>query len=471
MRRPRRPDIGGAFRRLRTRLLAGGGESGRGRRYLLSWAVSVVGLWILATAYVVLSPRSFTSAFVLVLPGPGSISSLNLANLGSASSTNNSVFSSPDLSPTENYRRILLSHRLSEEAAAALDVPSDGFPLPKVELTDQTKLMTVTMSGRSADLAVVRATAVHDAFLGLLEKLRHDEIQQRDHTNRGILDEYEESLKVAREKLLAHQAATGLVSVEQYGAMVADLQKLHDEQREQTTRLSQGRASEDELSRLLGVSPAQATQAMIIRADPLFQSLLDTLAKQDAELAILQGVRGTGNPRLEDALSERAVVLARLAKRGSDLSGGARVDPQRMRDVSLRDERARLMERLIGQVAENHALEVARTTLDGQVSQEHDRVVALAADASTLENLRRDVQVSEAVFTSALARIDTNKSDFFASYPMVQTLEPPVRPTRASSPQPVLAFGGAAAATVLLGFALGLVWLRILLIRRILKSI
>ena len=461
--------ISGIPGRIGSRLVSGGGDRGRGRRYLLSWGLAILGSWAVASAYVLLMPKTYTSAFVLVLPGPGAVSSLNLASVGSATSTNNSVFSSPDLSPTENYRRLLLSHRLSEEAAGSLGVPSDGFPYPRVDLIDQTKIMTVSMGARTADMAVARAEAVRTSFLGLLEKLRHDEIQQRDQTNRGILDEYEASLKKARERLLSHQASTGLVSAEQYNTMVDSLQKMREQQREAEMRIAQGAAEEAELSKVLGVTTGQATLSMVLRGDPVFQSLLDAMAKGDAEIAILEGIRGQTNPRLQDAAAERASLLAKLSRRGAELAGGARVDVQRLRDAGLRDERARLMERLISRVAENRSLEAGRDTLAAQAVAERARVVSLAADASTLENLKRDVLVTEAVFTSALARIDTNKSDFFASYPMVQTLEPPVRPTKPSSPQPLLAFGAAAAASVLVTFALALVWLRIALIKRVLR--
>ena len=99
--------------------------------------------------------------------------------------------------------------------------------------------------------------------------------------------------------------------------------------------------------------------------------------------------------------------------------------------------------------------------LTGQITVEQARVLSLAPDASRLDDLKRDVQVAEAVFSTALARIDTSKADFFASYPMVQTLEAPAMPTRPSGPLPILAVAGGMAATVLIFIALGLAWLRL----------
>lgn len=163
-------------------------------------------------------------------------------------------------------------------------------------------------------------------------------------------------------------------------------------------------------------------------------------------------------------------MLSRLSDRGAELTGLKRAEVLKLRDVSLRDERARLFESLVNAAAEANSLAAAEQKLDTQTAIEQERVIRLANDASKLENLRHDVEVAQAVFTSALARIDTSKSDFFASYPMVQTLEAPLLPTKPSSPQPLLALGGGVGATFLIFAALALSWLRLGLLRKILKN-
>ncbi len=136
----------------------------------------------------------------------------------------------------------------------------------------------------------------------------------------------------------------------------------------------------------------------------------------------------------------------------------------------MRDERARLFERMVGELADCTALDGMRTKLAAQISEEQQRVVSLALAASRLDDLKRDVQVAEAVFSSALARIGTSKADFFASYPLVQTLEAPDLPTRPSSPMKMLAVAGALAANIFLTLALVMTWLRTDLLQKLLKS-
>ncbi len=447
----------------------GGRRDSRLGRYVVAASCGIAAAWVLAGAYLAVSPKTYTSTLILVLPGTGAGSSLNLESIGSASSNSASAYSSPDLSPTENYRKILLSHRLLNAAAVQAGDDPDHFPLPKVELADQTKLISVSITGRSAEQATERAEAIRLVFIQLLDRLRQDELHQRDATYQSILQGYNKQLHAQRQLLIEHQARTGLVTVEQYSSIVANVEHLRQQQHDTETKLSQGSATIDELTRLLNTTPELASRAMVLRADPVFQTLLDTLAKQESDLATLSGIHGQTNPHLQDAQAERDSVLGRLVARGMMLTGLSRANVLKLRDISLRDERARLFERLVNQVADVGGLTAVLKELTAQIATEQARVLRLAPDASRLENLTRDVQVAQAVFTSALARIDTNKSDYFASYPMVQTFEAPLTPTKPSSPLPILAIGGGVGTTFLILAALVLSWLRIALLQKILK--
>ncbi|MEM6496173.1 MAG: hypothetical protein AAF709_05550, partial [Pseudomonadota bacterium] len=56
-----------------------------------------------------------------------------------------------------------------------------------------------------------------------------------------------------------------------------------------------------------------------------------------------------------------------------------------------------------------------------------------------LDDLQRDHQIANAVFSSAVARIDTTTSDIYASYPLLQVLDPPTLPDSPSSPNILIA--------------------------------
>ena len=69
-------------RRLLDRLVRGGTAGGRNRRYVRAGIAGTVVIWILAVAYLALTPKTYTSSFTFVLPGAGAGSSVNLDNLG-----------------------------------------------------------------------------------------------------------------------------------------------------------------------------------------------------------------------------------------------------------------------------------------------------------------------------------------------------------------------------------------------------
>ncbi len=457
-------------RRLLDRLVRGGATGGRSRRYVRVGIVGTVVIWIFAAAYLVLTPKTYTSSFTFILPGAGAGSSVNLDNLGQASSTTTSAFATPDLSPTENYRKIMLSHRVLWAAAHLLDAPESSLPKPKIELAEQTKLIIVSMTARTPEAARQRALAMQNGFLATLDALRADELVARDAASSGVIDGYRRALDESRQRLIAHQVKTGLVSLDQYNGIVASVEHLHEQMQDVDVRLAQARAGVDELTHILGVTPDAANLAMVLRADPLFQTGLDQMAKDDAEIAGLSGTRGDANAHLRDLRAEKASIEARLMSRSMELTGQRHADFLKSPDLSLRDERARLFERLVGQVADQGALEGMHAKLEAQIAETQQRVVALAQDASKLDDLKHDVQVADTVFASGLARVGTGQADFFASYPLVQTLEAPGLPDRPSSPMKLLALAGAFGATIFLTLALVMTWLRTHLLRKLLKS-
>ncbi len=285
------------FRTIKARIRYGGSVEKRTRRYILTGIVGCGVAWGLSLSYLILSPKGYTSSFVLILPGTGAGSSLNLPTLGQATSTSASAFASPELSPTENYRKMLLSDRALRMAAQAAEELPDHFPPPKVELADQTKLISVKIGGRTPEQAAKRAEAIRSAFMTMLDSLRSDEIQTRDAAYRDLLGGYKSGVNEARQRLMDYEAKTGLVSIEQYSSIVAAVEHLREASRDADTRLANMRAGIAELIRQLGVTPEQANIAMALRSDPFFQSLLEQLAKQDTELAVLLATHGPNAPR------------------------------------------------------------------------------------------------------------------------------------------------------------------------------
>ena len=105
-----------------------------------------------------------------------------------------------------------------------------------------------------------------------------------------------------------------------------------------------------------------------------------------------------------------------------------------------------------------------------QILEQTAKGPKLVKQASVLADLQRDLRVAEAVFSSALARIDTNKADPFASYPLVQTLEEPSLPEQRSSPSVLIVIASALGSSILFLIGFGLLWFRQMIIRKVLPN-
>jgi uncharacterized protein involved in exopolysaccharide biosynthesis len=130
--------------------------------------------------------------------------------------------------------------------------------------------------------------------------------------------------------------------------------------------------------------------------------------------------------------------------------------------LTLNQDMARdaLFQKLLSLDAEAQGLAGKAEALQGIVADMESEVGKGRAMASTLDELERDHQIAEAVFTSALARIDTGKSDLYVSYPLLQMLAEPTLPDKPSSPRTALVLAGMLAGTLFTVIGLALLWLR-----------
>ncbi|MDE2385083.1 MAG: hypothetical protein KGO53_10740 [Alphaproteobacteria bacterium] len=454
------------------RLLKGGrlSDSGRLGRYALLVATGVAFTWLPAIAYIKFAKPQFKSHFSLILPGAGIASSINLADIGQASSAANSAYASTSISPTVTYKNLIMSANVVEQAAAKLGLPPEAMPVPTIKLVDETSFITVEMPGYSGEEARDRAAAIQDAFFTELNKLRDDEIKRREGSTIDTVREYEQKVNAVRAEISALQAKSGLNSVEQFSTMVSGADTLKAHIAETEAALAKSQQSSGALAATLSLTPAQAALAMKLHADPQFQALADATSKAQADYAEAGQQYGANHPKVVEARTRFEGAQGQMMARAARLTGLSAKQLTGKLDFSPAGQRSPLMSQLV-------TLETDREGLQGQLAAEHAdldkrsaQIAGLAATAAQLDKLNRDFKVAEAVFASALARINTSKTDIFASYPMVQVTEAPVKPLLPSSPNKKLALIAAAAASLMIFFAAGLGWIRRPLIDKLLKK-
>jgi uncharacterized protein involved in exopolysaccharide biosynthesis len=424
---------------------------GRYGRYLKMILPPLLGIWGATAAYLMFAPIVYESNFTLILPGSGAGGTLNVESIGQAQSTSTSAFSSPTLSPTENYKRLLMADVTLRSAAARVKMEQGSFPDPQVKLIDQTNLIEVQVTGPAPGAAKGRALALRAAFLSQLDRLRRDEAEKREASDAKHLKALEAKVGEAQRKLISFQAANGLVSLDQFNSRIAGIDALREKEREARTALAQQAAETGRYVGVLGSGTGAANQMLRLKSDPVFQKLAERYAALDAD-------------------AERQSLRKAMAKRGQQLTGLGEGAILRQMDLSVSDGRSSLMTGMVTSEVRKTGAQAALSAIRGDLSREGARANALMAQASVLADLTRDHRIAEAVFSSALARLDTNKQDPFASYPLVQTLEEPSLPKKPAAPSLLLALGGAYAASFFLLIGFGLLWLRQPLIRKLLPN-
>ena len=444
------------------RVAAGGkpDDSGRLPRYILLGAIMLATIWAPVISYVRYAPLSFSSEMALILPGAGASTSINLSDIGQASSSANSAYSSSTLSPTVTYQSLLSSPQVLERAAGTLGQEASAFGKPRIKLLDQTSFIQIALKGSTPEEARARNKALLDAFLTELDTLRNDEIVRRESSVVNAIDTYQAKVDDARKAIADLQRDSGLKSNEQYDAIIADNEDLQLEIEASQARLDELRERIAALSRTLETTPEIAAVILKLRADPQYVTLADTLARDSADLAKLAVSYGPKHPKIVGANNRVSGLRDRLSGRGVILAGFDTLELAGEVDALADGQRAGLLSNLVTFDAEARGLAAEIATKKASLARGEARVRDLSDAAARLDALKREYKVAEAVFASALARINTAKSDIFASYPMVQVVSSPSIDYAPTSPNIKIAIAGGVAGSAFALFSLLLAWIR-----------
>lgn len=455
------------------RLLRGGrlNDFGRVPRYLVISSLVLSAIWVPISSYVILTPESFTSNLSLILPGTGVSSSINLSDIGQATTSSNSAYSSSSISPTVTYQKLFQSGRVITRAATELGITESQFGRPRVRLVDQTSFMQIEMNGASPNEARERAEQLLNAFRVELEDLRNDEIRRREESITGTVAKYQDAVNEIRDRISQLQLNTGLRSSDQFGNIVDANESLRMQITLKEAEFEEAREAVSSLQGLLGLSPQTASATMKLHSDPEYTALSSALSEAAAKQASLAQRFGSRHPQMVVARKNYLGIRIKMLDRAMRVTGLSVEELETELERAAGGERGQMMASLMEKVAKRNGLEAQTKALTVSYNSNYDRSAELIQTASELEKLNRDYKVAEAVFTSALARISVSKTDIFASYPMVQVAEAPSLPWKASSPNIIVAIAAGIAASIFALIGLGLGWVRRPLINKVMSAI
>lgn len=446
------------------------GDQGRGLRYSIVFTLMIFFIWGPSLIYLKLAKPVYTSKWALILPGTGVNTSVNLENIGQATTSSRSAYGSNSISPKVNYKSIAGSQVVLEQAAKKISMDVRTFGKPRIKLVDQTSLIFFEVKGESGEQAQQKSYALYDALETTLTQLRNDEIQRREKSVREMLTGGREKLKQTRDSLLAYQAESEMVAIAQFNQLSTAL----GEKKLQLVGLKieqSGLAGErDRLVNILRLNAEQASAALMLQTDLVFQENSLHFAQADALLARQILKMGTNHPEVVKTRDTWLAAKQKLQNRMQKLVG--KRDAKTLLRLMLSPDKTRgsLLERLILLDAESQGLNKKINQLNKQIDSMRERLNNDTKSAAVLDDLKRDHQIAEAVFSSALARIDTGKSDVYASYPLIQILTAPSLPEKPTTPNPLYVFLGAGTATSISLFGILILWTRKPWLRKILLS-
>jgi len=444
---------------LRSLLLKERNRATRMSRYLWLSSGLVGFIWAAVTAYCLLLPKTYTSELTLILPGARSSSVFALDSIGQANTQSDSPFSSITSTPKVIYQSIALSDEVLGKVAKRLGMELMDFPKPRIDLIDETSLMMFKVYGKTARLAQDRARMVLEVFLDKLSELRKDEVDRRSQSVKDGLADVETNLQRARAEILAYTEDSDVVSPDQIKAMSEQVEQLRSRVDQVDADVHRAEGERDQLGAVLGTSAVDAAVALRLQDDPRFAALLKERTDAMTLLSTNLDKWGPNHP-LAIASRDRFMSADTAVRRLAALELGDPTDFKLDQLLTTSKDRSELFRKQVEYDAEASGLRSNLAALKGALAAEQKNLELRNAKAARLADLERNHKIAEAVFSSALARIDSGREDIFGSYPLVQIMSEPTLPDKPTSPQPKIAIvgGGIATALVLLGFWLA--WIR-----------
>ncbi|EAQ74180.1 MULTISPECIES: hypothetical protein [unclassified Synechococcus] len=435
----------------------------RWNRYATLGLVANGFIWITSLVYLALARPVYTTTWALLLPGGSSGVSVNLPEIGQASSSSGTGMGSSTFDQRANYEYIFSSDTVLRRAAKLAGLSPDQFKKPRIKLLDNTTLMQFEVGAPSPALAKAKSFALYEAISERLNELRRREISQREGPTQKILSEAQLKLELAQTKLSQYKSRSGLTSDDLVGNLSSNIEDLRKQRAEATAQQRLFAARLQQLRRDLGLSSSQAADAFLLQNDGVFQQNLREYSEASASLKVLSGRFGVNHPRVVKERKRQESAMAALLRRSRSLLSRSLSSAELARLAlasSGASGRDTLLQGLVTVQADLQGVQGRILGLDRAIASLEARLGRLSQRQSNLDTLKRDVQIAEAVFASTLTKLDLGQGELFSAYPLVQMVVDPELPQKSSSPKVGFVLAGAVLGSVFSSLGLWLLWVR-----------
>ncbi|MFT5297037.1 MAG: hypothetical protein ACI9YH_003066 [Colwellia sp.] len=411
------------------------------RPYLVVVLASYLVVALLIVIYLNKAP-SFTSDMEMVLPGTGSSNSVSLDNVGQIVSQTSTPFSGGGFNPRVNYKEMLSSRGVRARAAKNLQISIQELGKPRIKLTEQTSIISLSMNANNKGVAQAKTFALYEALQDELSNLRADEVLRRDKSINHVLDQYRERMNITRNAIVDFQQRSIVVSTDQMDQLVRTLSGVKEKQLYVKAEAKQLQEYIYQLSEELGVSPKLAGQAFTLQSDVEFRAYINELKESITQLTEYSSRWGVNHPKVKTQQKRLNFTRIAINNRSNEMYGVNSSEIFNSLNLDLNPKRSELFADLIDAYAKQKGQDSMFSELGRSIEHLSDQLKIYSREIVELERLQREFNMAEAIFTSAAARLEASKADIFASYPVLQMLTTPSYPTKQSSPKKVIAFIG-----------------------------
>lgn len=434
--------------------------------YLKIWLVGNIFLWSASLLYLKFKPPTYSSIWTIALPGTASSTSINLPEIGQASSQNQSPFSNLVSDPRENYKLLANSEDVVKPAAASLQMTPKEFGEPVVKILDNTTLMEFKIKGSTPQESQAKAIAVHQALKNNLDRLKNIESTKPDQNILNRIEVAQSRLEKARQELADYQESSGLNSNIQLENLANSIEQMRVDLAQLRTQQQRAQGKSNQLLQKIKLSPEEAQDALSLHSDRLFTQYLDNYSQIKTELVNLEAKYLPSYPLViaqqEDSQAAEAALLQRassLLGRGVDLTTLSRFGLNGNSNQN-NSQKENLLGELINLQGEEQGLESQAQELKQQIAQLETQQKQRSRSGSKLDRLRKNVQIAEAVYSSTLTQLEINQTNTSNLYPPISLLTQPNLPIEPSSPNTKLVLLGSLIGSLFLTTALLSLWWR-----------
>lgn len=400
----------------------------RHAKILACWNIALV---CMAGVLLIREKPIWTANGSLILSANNRNLNASLGKLGSV--TDGETYYSQQVDPLTILINIITSNETMEQIRA-IDPETDmiktidaykGYFLVKPQ--EGSTIMTVTVTGRQADITQKRADALFSVFQQRLNQLRQQDASQRSNFMQKELEESRKNLRDAQLTLTNYKQSTGLInSEEQTKQLVITINNLTTARSEALGRATSQATQLKILQERLAIDPAQAVRSLQLGENQAYQIAKKQLTETELNLAKANAQYQPDAPEVKLLQSERDRLQQQITQYISS-SNPDRYNNQSGGEINgnIGNNLGDLMKQMVLTEGNAQSSQNQATQLNYQINQLNQQIKQFPLEQARLQELQRQYEIAEGVHTGLIAKVQETKVNSFSNYPSVQVLDNP----------------------------------------------